>query len=527
MVAKVVSTGQITIVDANDAKPMYSYIDTAGMSTTQLITKVDLGTYKYAPVDWGKLTAAGNLFKPLVLTWTVWVGGQNASDRITNVKWTKTGNIDGSGAYNSGVGGTTNTYGLKPYATTGVANSDWNADASKGAQIDSTTAMKVTVSESLTDIVPSLTFVVTGDYTDVDTGYVTSLTNQIELSGIMAGSSATYLEVNGNGNLVHSNTSNQSVAVLWADLINSDNGVDDTKVSYAWYKYPYGVNDLIVPGSNHGFIATGKLSGLRTNDDMSSITSTALNKVWTSDPNVTTLPRLPINTDFTENLKAIVVGADAVNSMASYKVIARDNNTGITYEKYFIVKDQTDQYSVTINSSAGTTFKNGVGESVLTPKVWNGTKAVTPLTGWDFQWSIADRNGSPSLLSSQETGGFKTYTVSSFVSSIKLKFTTIDGALANQYYKLTTADNTSYILKSYSIDTVNKTITFVGDGFPVPSGVTGTLAVTFTGAAFTASLVGATLSRCADTFYVTKPTITVRDEDIVSKGIVSVNAVRP
>jgi len=549
--ATVVSTGQITIVDANDAKPIYASISTNGMGAQQIIKKVDGGLYKYAPVDWSKTTPVAT---PLILTWTVYAGDVDATQYITNVIWKKTGNITADGAYNPSIGGTTYTYSLGAPAPNSAPNV---TDKPNGAYKDPANSMRVYVDKNLTEIVPSLTFQVTGDYTDADTGIVTRLSSEIQLTGVMAGSSATYLQVNGSDKLISSNTPAQNIAVLWADLVNTDNGVDDTDVSYAWYKAPFGTADLIgynianptiTPGDNYGFISTNKLAEIRDKDpnpgdDVSVVINAARLKyvlISTAIPpgmaadTATRLTLANAPSAYTTNLKALVVGANAVNSLGSYKVIARDNSTGTTYETYFSVKDLTDPYSVEISSTAGAVFRNGVGVSTLTPTVFNGSKKLTNLTDWFFKWSIATKEGANSLLSLQ--ANFKSVTVESVTVESATANTLKTGALIYlsniSYYKLTTAYNVSYILKALSGITTNNNfyMTVTTSAFSVDTSPSSVDTVAFPAVGDLTKingLVGATLSRCANSFYVTAPSITVRDEDIVSKGVISVEAVRP
>ncbi len=81
----------------------------------------------------------------------------------------------------------------------------------------------------------------------------------------------------------------------------------------------------------------------------------------------------------------IVIKETAVNDIGVFKVEVIDNDAK-SYVEYFTIYDVSDPYDIRITSSSGDKLQNGVGSSVLTPVVYNGSLLVSPLTGWYFNW---------------------------------------------------------------------------------------------------------------------------------------------
>lgn len=102
-------------------------------------------------------------------------------------------------------------------------------------------------------------------------------------------------------------------------------------------------------------------------------------------------------TGYTTN--TLVIPDAAVTNYAVFKCQIKDTDSNSnTYNQYFYdtvsVVDQSDTIQVSIQSSGGDVFKNGVGSSTLTAKVF---QALTDITGnyaaANFRWYKYDKNG--------------------------------------------------------------------------------------------------------------------------------------
>jgi hypothetical protein len=184
--ATLVSTGQITIVDNNDARPITAYI-TASNGIIQVFSK-DEDTTTYTP-NW---STTNN-----ILTAKVYAGSATAAvdvtSQLTNKKWSN----DLSTSIGSGVTLTVNT------------------------NLDVSTPQKIYYFE--------------GDYTDPITGLVSHIIAQISLSVVKTGTNAVYLLPRGVTTIQESDTATKNVAVMAVDLIRAA-GVDTTDVTYKFYE---------------------------------------------------------------------------------------------------------------------------------------------------------------------------------------------------------------------------------------------------------------------------------------------------
>lgn len=215
----VVATGQITIVDNNDARPITSYI-TSSLSTYQVYSK-DEDTTSYTP-DW---TSTAN-----VLTAKVFIGGASGSVDITaslsSKKWSKS-----SDATSLGSGVTLN------------------------------------IATNLTEAVPSITYIFEGDYTDSLTGLVSHCQASIALIMVKTGTNSVYVITRGTAAIQESDGTTKNVAVICADLMRS-NGHDTSGVTYQWFE-ANGVTQITT--------AQNTKYGLLTTADAAAPTGTAAN----------------------------------------------------------------------------------------------------------------------------------------------------------------------------------------------------------------------------------------------------------
>ncbi len=88
-----------------------------------------------------------------------------------------------------------------------------------------------------------------------------------------------------------------------------------------------------------------------------------------------------------------------VDGLQQFKVKITDNDSASpTYQESFFdviaFVDLTDPIQVVIESSAGTVFKNGVGSTTLTARLFqHGAEIDSGGTGYTYTWTITDKNG--------------------------------------------------------------------------------------------------------------------------------------
>lgn len=181
-----VSSGQITIVDNNDARPITAFI-TASNGTQQVFTK-DESTQDYSP-DW---SSAAN-----TLTAKVYVGGTTSASEVasqlTNRKW--------SNDLNTSIGA----------------------------------AVTLSVTQNLNPDTPQKVYYFEGDYTDPVTGLVSHVIAQITLGVVRTGTNAVYLLARGSSAILESNNATKNVAVIAVDLQRAS-GVDTSGITYQFFE---------------------------------------------------------------------------------------------------------------------------------------------------------------------------------------------------------------------------------------------------------------------------------------------------
>ncbi|MGW8169619.1 MAG: hypothetical protein ACWGHH_06410 [Sulfurovaceae bacterium] len=182
-----VATGQITVTDQNDARPITGNV-VASLSTTQVYSK-DESSVAYTP-DWAST--------PNTLSAYIYVGGASVAlditAQLTNRKWSNS------------IGG-----------------------ASLGANTT------LVVNTNLTEATPSKTYYFEGDYTDPATGLVSHIIGSLTLQMVKTGTNAVWINSRGQSVILQSDTATKNVAVMCADLIRAA-GVDTTGVTYKFFE---------------------------------------------------------------------------------------------------------------------------------------------------------------------------------------------------------------------------------------------------------------------------------------------------
>lgn len=337
--ATLVSTGQLTIVDNNDARPITAFIAASGV-TQQTYTK-DESVTSFNP-NWTST--------PNTLTAKVYIGSTNASVDITAQ----------------------------------LSNKKWSNDL--GASIGSATTFAVNT--NLTEATPAKTYYFEGDYTDPITGLVSHVIAQITLGLVKTGTNAVYIQVRGQ-NVVGAATGVTKNAVsLVADLIRAS-GVDDAGTTYRWYQSPHAAADQI--DGNLASVATKY--GFRDTAATNASVAGAIGFVKTTAGGTSTaLTTANMPDGGWTDTKSITISELAVTDIAVFKVEAKDAD-GTIYQQFFTVYDVSDPYTTQLVSSAGDKLQNGVGSTNVFPRIYNGANRVSDVTGWTFDWQLYDRNG--------------------------------------------------------------------------------------------------------------------------------------
>lgn len=351
----IVSTGQITIVDNNDAKPITAYI-TANPGTQQVFSK-DESTVSWLP-DW----TTANSGAGLVLTAKAFVGAvgaaQDITGALTNVRWS-TNLATALTGTNASIAATPTLAAIFGTGTfTMVAN---------------TSGSTLTIKSNMLETVPQGVIYFEGDYTDLATGLVSRVVAQVTLNLVRTGTNAVYIQTKGSNAIEASTGTTKNVAVVAADLIRAS-GVDTTGVTYRFYDNN-GATQVITGASfstKYGLKLTGAAVA-----PTASASDVGLN--------------LPASGAWSAN-NTLVIHESAVNDMGVYRVEAKDAD-GTIYQTYFTVYDVSDPYEIRVDSSTGDKLQNGVGSTNLTPDVWYGGVRVPSLAGWTFTWTFYNRDG--------------------------------------------------------------------------------------------------------------------------------------
>lgn len=371
----IVSTGQITIVDNNDARPITAFIGITP-AAQQIYTK-DESAVSFTP-DW--TTANSNT--GVELRAFVYAGRTSSSEdvtgQLTNKKFTYTvgGAALASGAADTNFwNNTSSTPGAIGYQTVtdsgGVYRINIRSNLKPGA---STTA--------------PLNIYFEGDYTDPVTGLVSKVVASITLTQVRTGTNAVYINLRmPDGYVLEPDhpTNPKSSVRIFADLIRAA-GVDNTNISYKWFESPHAAANQIdgnLSGvtTKYGLLDTAAVGANRTVAIGSYATGAA---TATAGITTTNVPDGAFG-----DYKGLAVSAAAVSDIGIYKVEARDGDT-IVYQTFFTVYDVSDPYEIRLVSSGGDKLQNGVGSTNIYPDVFYGQDKVNNCTGWTFTWQYFD-----------------------------------------------------------------------------------------------------------------------------------------
>lgn len=348
----IVSTGQLTIVDQNDAKPITALIS-ANRALQQVYSK-DNGIDTYTP-NWTTNT--------VVLSANVFVGGVNV---VTD-----------------------------PACTGHVWSTTFNGTALGGG-----TGVSYTHNTNLAIATPAITYYYRCTYTDPVTSIQSRIDAQITLSVVQTGSNAVYVLVTGNDVIKKAEGTTKNVAVIEADLVRTS-GYDSDNLQYRWYSISSaGVRTKLWSGvagvTNYGVKSTPvntPPSGTSSDLGAGTFTTAGMGSAGTttSDADWSTAGSPGFNT--------LVIGEGAVNNTQLFQVEIRDTAEGAAasrpvYTAYFTVSDVSDPYSLEIIALGGDRLLNGTGSTGTVVKVYRGATEIASYTGWTFDWYLRNQLGS-------------------------------------------------------------------------------------------------------------------------------------
>lgn len=197
--ATLVSTGQFTITDHNDAVSITSFIN-ASRGVSQVFANND-GTSVFVP-DW---TSGGNQ----VLTAYVYAGAGNIAANLSNRKW--------------------------------------SADTPEGSSLGSGVTYTITTN-LLTEVAPTKTYYFQGDYTDPVTGLSSHVIAAVTITLTKKGDAAVFARIDGMTVINKSATATQASCQVQGGLYRNAGTRDTTAVSYKWYKIVAGSPVALVSG---------------------------------------------------------------------------------------------------------------------------------------------------------------------------------------------------------------------------------------------------------------------------------------
>lgn len=464
----VISTGQFTIIDQNDAKPIMAFISANG-SVQQVYSKDN--TVEVFTPNW----ATNNL----TLTAAVYVAGINVVDgaSVTDRKWSTT--FDGTSI------GSTKTF---------VRNTNFAA----------------------TDV--SQTYFFTCTYTDPTTNIPSRVDAQITLSIVKTGTNAVFVLTSGIDVITQSDTATKNVAAVKAELVRSS-GADTTGLQYKWYSISSsGVATQLWSGvanvANYGLKTTAAgASPVATASDLGAAKFTTAGV--TTSTAYTTVGSPGYNT--------LVVSENAVTNFQLFRVDVYDSadNASAVYTGYFTVTDVSDPYTITVLSSNGDRLLNGLGSTTLTAKVYSGAQEISSYTGWVFDWYLRNKVGSrvgfvasasaptPDIqrtVSANTTTAVTLTAAATLAAGDLVKLVSADGSIV-KFAQVVASTSTTVTLQAATADNIN-----VG-------AVSALVASEFVG--------GKLYKAVSKRQTTTTNTLTVTEHDIDSKATIQVDATRP
>lgn len=329
MAKKIISTGQITIIDLYDAVPLNAWIG-ASLTTTQTYNNT---TEAYSP---------NYASSPQVLTLNLTKAGNTASligGAVKNVKWYKT------------IGGT----------KTEVTSVDEEDAEHKGGTANSVLTTKTNVPTSDNAILWS----VEGTYTDPNTKLPVSFQATINLTLVqLAKASIIASTYTPNGDFFRNGT--PASLKINADLYKDGNLSSGSK-KFKWF-----FADTSVIASEDSDAGVGWKKITATTGTTGAVANSGFDVAVTTQSVLTVYP-------------------DHVINAQTYLVVITDNSGGTSGQKtkqYVTLKDMDDPIMTVIDPSDGNILKNGTGSTTLVARLFrNGEEIDVAGTGYVYKWS--------------------------------------------------------------------------------------------------------------------------------------------
>lgn len=354
--ATLVSTGQITLVDTNDARPITAYL-TSNPGTQQVFTK-DESSVTFTP-SW--MTANGST--GIQITPKVYVGAVGGANEVTNQLTNRKFCLTVGGA------------ALAAATTSADFVNDSNAAVTNPfTVVTDATNTYLRIKGNLKDTVASYPVNFEADYTDPATGLVSHIVCSITLNTVKTGTNAVYINTRGTTVIQQATGSAKNVIAISADLVRSS-GVDTTGLTYKWFV------------GNAATQVSTSLASYTTKYGMKTVAAGTTPSAAASELG-TNVPAVGAGNAF----NTLVISESAVVDQDVIRVDITDSDSK-TYSAYFTVYDVSDPYELQLTSSSGDKLQNGAGSASVTPSVFYGANQVTSLTGWTFNWFFYDKNG--------------------------------------------------------------------------------------------------------------------------------------
>lgn len=204
-------------------------------------------------------------------------------------------------------------------------------------------------------------------YKDPTTGLTLDYKTQINLSLVSNGSALAYANVYATNGNVFKNGAVANLPIkaeLWRGSV-----IDTTLVTYKWAIQDPSVSST----SSSGYDATFGIGWKKLSDVTSSVTGTATNTI-------TVYPSLVQNF--------------AVFQVAIKDTDTASPTYNTTFKATCTILDQSDPIALVVTSTGGDVFKNGEGSTVLTAELYQNGAKLNSVTGYTFKWYKYNSSGS-------------------------------------------------------------------------------------------------------------------------------------
>lgn len=411
-----VTSGQITIIDQNDAKSVTSFIAPTVIQQTYASSE---GTDSFIP-NWDN--------DPQVVSANVFVGGSTenkaATNEVSQVIW---------------------TYG-EPYKEGISLNKIIIIGGHKNPEFIYQEKVRLTdavycssfefVGNFLNVSSPMGTIYYNAVYTDPTTQLETPVLCSASVNLVVQGSNATFIQLSGNMDISVKGTAvDQNYAIVTAKLIKVGQGASqDTTCLYKWEQESIKVPGRWVPLYNNNGAqmveefktrsVLGESGDPMDKDlDFDASTNTYTKKYITFYKDESAIINVPVNTEYSggsenEIPMTIKIHEDAIDESGRFRVTIVDTTdpseveTAPRYTYIFTVNDKNDPWGVDITSTGGTVFKNGIGFSNLIPYIRgnSGVLEDKKYKGFKFIWRALNQSGKQSAFVEMEGSGPKVRT---------------------------------------------------------------------------------------------------------------------